>query len=217
MTEMIITLILLAIVSFIQNMFFTLSARSRNSGDPGYHRFCAWGSNGVWFMCQVMIVKHVWAAINAGNWGLVILAGLVYTIFTAEGSVLMMKKLLKFEKGKRKVGATGGDADPEKLLARIAKLESCMDRLAGTAAMGSPMYETKFRAAAKNSMDETTFRREYLGEDGVKEPEADRKAIDKYNAEVDEHNRKAEDHNAKLDDQDEGTFEPDDKDESKEG
>jgi vacuolar-type H+-ATPase subunit I/STV1 len=122
--EMYITLGLLAIVSFVQNMFFTLVSRSRNSGDPGYHRYCAWGSNGVWFICQVMIVKNVWAAINEGNWLLAGLAGLVYAIFTTEGSVLMMKRLLKAETGKRKVGATGGEADNDKLLERIKALEA---------------------------------------------------------------------------------------------
>lgn len=121
--EMYITLVLLAIVSFVQNMFFTLVSRSRNSGDPGYHRYCAWGSNGVWFICQVMIVKNVWAAINEGNWLLAGLAGLVYAICTTEGSVLMMKRLLKAESGKRKVGATGGEADNDKLLERIKALE----------------------------------------------------------------------------------------------
>ena len=105
MVEHIGILVLLAIVSFVQNMFFTLSSRSRNSADPGYHRRCAWGSNGVWFLCQVLIVKGIWDAIDAGNWCFIIAAGVVYAIFTAEGSVLMMKKLLKNEKGSKRVGA----------------------------------------------------------------------------------------------------------------
>lgn len=86
-------------------MAFTWSSRSRNSGDPDYHRFVAWSSNGIWFMCQVLIVSQIWTAINSGSWWYVVLAGLVYTISTAEGSVLMMKILLKKEKGKRQVGA----------------------------------------------------------------------------------------------------------------
>lgn len=92
-------------VAFVQNMFFTLVSRSRNSKDTDYHRYCAWGSNGVWFVCQVMIVKNVWTAIHAGQWWYAILAGIVYSYFTTEGSVLMMKKLIRSESGKRRVGA----------------------------------------------------------------------------------------------------------------
>lgn len=104
--ESVIYLVLLGIVSFFQNMMFTLVSRSRNSADPGYHRKCAWGSNGVWFICQVLIVKNVWSAIEQENWIYAGIAGLVYALCTTEGSVLMMKRLLKTEKGLRRVGAT---------------------------------------------------------------------------------------------------------------
>jgi hypothetical protein len=111
-------LMALAPIAFIQNMFFTLVSRSRNSKDTDYHRYCAWGSNGIWFICQVMIVKNVWAAIHAGNWWYALLAGLVYSYFTTEGSVLMMKKLIRSEKGKRRVGAN------DKIDALVKKVES---------------------------------------------------------------------------------------------
>lgn len=101
------TLWLLALipVAFVQNMFFTLVSRSRNSADPNYHRKCAWGSNGVWFICQVLIVKNIWSAIHNGNWLYALLAGVIYALATTEGSVMMMKRLLKTEKGLRRVGA----------------------------------------------------------------------------------------------------------------
>jgi hypothetical protein len=53
----------------------------------------------------MFIIKSVWASINAGNYGYVLAAGLVYTLCTAEGSVTMMKYLIKTEKGNRRVGA----------------------------------------------------------------------------------------------------------------
>ncbi|MHC4643960.1 MAG: hypothetical protein ACYTBJ_00560 [Planctomycetota bacterium] len=109
-TEQFWWLLAMAPVAFVQNMFFTLVSRSRNSADPDYHRYCAWGSNGVWFMCQVLIVKNVWAAIHNGNWWYAALAALIYTVATTEGSVLMMKRLLKTEKGLRRVGARVGGA-----------------------------------------------------------------------------------------------------------
>jgi len=104
-----IWLLILVVLAFVQNMAFTLVSRSRNSGDPGYHRYCAWASNGVWFLCQVCIVKSIWDAIDAGNFGFVILAGIAYTLSTTEGSVFMMKHLLKTERGKRRVGARGDE------------------------------------------------------------------------------------------------------------
>ena len=100
-----LVLVLLAAVSFVQNMAFTWTSRSRNSADPNYHRKAAWCSNGIWFLCYVLILKAVWGSIERGEWWFVILAGLIYVIFTAEGSVLMMKVLLKREKGKHRVGA----------------------------------------------------------------------------------------------------------------
>jgi len=114
-------LLALAPVAFIQNMFFTLVSRSRNSQDTDYHRFCAWGSNGVWFVCQVMIVKNIWGAIHAGQWWYAIAAGIVYSLATTEGSVLMMKKLIRDEKGKRRVGAS---EKLEKMEERIKVLEN---------------------------------------------------------------------------------------------
>jgi hypothetical protein len=103
--ESILWLLAIAPVAFVQNMTFTLVSRSRNSADPDYHRKCAWLSNGTWFICYVLIMKNIWDPIMAGQWLHVGLALAVYTRATAEGSVFMMKKLLKSEKGKRRVGA----------------------------------------------------------------------------------------------------------------
>lgn len=114
-------LLALAPIAFVQNMFFTLVSRSRNSQDPDYHRYCAWGSNGVWFVCQVMIVKNIWGAIHAGQWWYALAAGVVYSLATTEGSVLMMKKLIRDESGKRRVGA---NEKINKLESRINFLES---------------------------------------------------------------------------------------------
>lgn len=121
-----IWLLALAPVAFVQNMFFTLVSRSRNSQDPDYHRFCAWGSNGVWFVCQVMIVKNIWGAIHAGQWWYAIAAGVVYSLATTEGSVLMMKRLIASEKGKRRVGASD---KLEKMDERIKTLEYLIPKI----------------------------------------------------------------------------------------
>lgn len=100
-----IEIICLAVVAFIQNMAFTWVSRSRNSGDPSYHRKAAYCSNGIWFLANILIWKQVWIAIETGSWLHLLIAGVAYCIATSEGSVLMMKRLLRSEKGKRKVGA----------------------------------------------------------------------------------------------------------------
>jgi len=56
-----------------------------------------------------MVLKNIWEPIMNGQWWYAILAGIVYTIATAEGSVLMMKIALRYEKGNRRVGARKED------------------------------------------------------------------------------------------------------------
>lgn len=92
-------------VAFLQNMVFTAVSRSRNSGDPSYHRRWAYLSNSIWLVCQFFIWKHFWAAFNGSEWIPMAIMVLFYTASTAEGSVFMMKKMLAKEEGKRKVGA----------------------------------------------------------------------------------------------------------------
>ena len=106
---------ILAIVSFCQNMAFTLVSRSRNSGDPHYHRWAAWGSNGIWLICYLMIWSKVWGAFESTNYVEMIPLFLVYVLATAEGSVFMMKILLKKEKGARRVGAQAQDQMKEQV------------------------------------------------------------------------------------------------------
>lgn len=102
---MIYQLIILFVVAFVQNMAFTWVSRSRNSGDPNYHRWAAICSNGIWFVTQLLIINQVWPALTNGEWWRIALTAVVYVAATTEGSVLMMKILLKSETGKRKVGA----------------------------------------------------------------------------------------------------------------
>lgn len=98
-------IIALGAIAFVQNMAFTWVSRSRNSGDPNYHRYASWCSNGIWFAANVLIWRQVWAAIETGAWWQLAISSVVYVIATTEGSVLMMRILLKTERGKRQVGA----------------------------------------------------------------------------------------------------------------
>lgn len=115
-------LLAIAPISFIQNMAFTLVSRSRNGNDPTYHRWCAWASNGVWFLCYTLIMKNIWDPIMRGEFLHVFLAMVIYTVATAEGSVVMMKRLIKKEKGKRRVGAVMED-QIKAVEARVKDLE----------------------------------------------------------------------------------------------
>jgi hypothetical protein len=98
-------LAILAVVAYLQNMAFTAVSRSRNSGDPSYHRKCAWASNGVWLACYLMVWHKVWGAFESTNYIEMVPMFIVYVLATAEGSVKMMKILLDKEQGKRRVGA----------------------------------------------------------------------------------------------------------------
>lgn len=102
----VISLLLLAGASFLQNMAFTWTSRSRNSGDPSYHRYAAWSSNGVWFVTHFLVLKEVWSVLETGAWWRLLLIAPIYVAATTEGSVLMMKILLRKEEGKRRVGAS---------------------------------------------------------------------------------------------------------------
>ena len=89
---------LLIAVSFVQNMAFTWTSRSRNSGDPSYHRFAAWSSNGIWFLAQMTVVKIMWEPLMDGEFWKVFVGGVFYVLSTTEGSVFMMRLLLGHEK-----------------------------------------------------------------------------------------------------------------------
>lgn len=100
-----LSLLGLAVTAFVQNMAFTWTSRSRNSGDPNYYRWTALCSNGIWLICQLFVLKQVWQVFETGEWWRLVIVGVIYVIATTEGSVLMMKILIKKEDGKRKVGA----------------------------------------------------------------------------------------------------------------
>lgn len=93
------------VLLFFQNIFFTWSSRSRNSGDVRWHRKAAYCSNSVWFFSQsLMLAQFIDALAKAEFWRLLLL-GTIYTLATTEGSVTGMKKLLRRETGKQRVGA----------------------------------------------------------------------------------------------------------------
>lgn len=108
------TLIFLALVSFVQNMIFTWTSRSRQSGNPKKHMYAALSSNSVWFLCNYFLLfPEVFKITEFGTvWDKLIIM-IVYTVFTALGSVVMMKINLGHygnipfftEKGKDQVGA----------------------------------------------------------------------------------------------------------------
>jgi hypothetical protein len=114
-----LTLTALSGVAFGQNMAFTAVSRSRNGGDILYHRKVAWFSNGVWLLCSTFIWSNLFAAFEAGNYWKLAPLFIIYIASTTEGSVSMMARLIKTEKGKRRVGAAAQD----ELKARVTQLE----------------------------------------------------------------------------------------------
>lgn len=98
-----LTFLLFAVLLFFQNAAFTWSSRSRNSGDPNYHRKAAWASNGVYWACNLVLTEMILQWTHKPV--LLAVSGLIYVLATTEGSVMMMRVLLKKEAGKRLVGA----------------------------------------------------------------------------------------------------------------
>ena len=99
-------LIILAFVGFIQNMAFTASSRSRNSGNPFRHFWIAMMSNGIWFICSFwLVLPRMLDVLETGDrTGMALVMG-VYVISTSLGSAYMMRRMLKTEKGKNQVGS----------------------------------------------------------------------------------------------------------------
>jgi hypothetical protein len=94
-----------AVLCLVQNAVFTAVSRSRNSGDVRHHAKWALGSNGIFFVMQIFLMGTIWKSIEAGSYWQIAIAGLIYTVCCATGSVWMMAKMLKTESGKRQVGA----------------------------------------------------------------------------------------------------------------
>ena len=105
MTYQILMLCGLAVISFIQNMAFTASSRSRNSGNPTYHFKIAVASNAIWFACHILVWKQIWDAIQNDNLIWLVVVGFIYVVSTSAGSSAMMSYMLKREDGDKKVGA----------------------------------------------------------------------------------------------------------------
>ena len=93
------TLLALVPIPFLQNMAFTWVSRSRQGGDPDYHRYAGWSSNGVWLIAQGFIAANVYTPISRmldngfdiNQISKIILTFIIYAICTTEGSVFMMK------------------------------------------------------------------------------------------------------------------------------
>jgi len=104
-----------AALLLLQNASFTWVSRARNSGSVGYHAIASIGSNGIWFLNQVVITGIIVGILGpdglnglfkSGDYGRILTVAGYYTLFTVVGSVSMHWLLLKYiEKGKRKVGA----------------------------------------------------------------------------------------------------------------
>lgn len=93
-----------ALLLVIQNAAFTWVSRARNGGSYGYHAVAAVFSNGVWFASQFILIGIVVKDLTSP--AAIAGAGLLYTLATVTGSVLMHWVSVNYlESGKRRVGA----------------------------------------------------------------------------------------------------------------
>lgn len=80
--------IIILVLSFVQNISFSMTGRSRNRDNMTYHAFCSVFSNGLWFLTM-----HHLVAASLTYW-LVI----PYIIGTVAGSILGAKISMRIEK-----------------------------------------------------------------------------------------------------------------------
>ena len=107
MVLFILSLVGMYLVGFLQNMIFTLSSRSRNSGDPDYHKKVAYWSNGIWYAMQFFSAGLLFIPMNdlkehlsQGLFDItfvtvtiikILLVGFIYIHSTSNGSSMMMR------------------------------------------------------------------------------------------------------------------------------
>lgn len=90
-----------ACLLLLQQASATLVSRARNSDSLKFHAMAAIGSNGIWFLSQVIIVKKITDAFKTGDWTLIAITAIFYCVFCVTGSVSMHYLSMKyFEKGK---------------------------------------------------------------------------------------------------------------------
>jgi hypothetical protein len=94
-------------VLIAQNFAFTFVSRARISGSLSRHLIAGVGSNGIWFLSQIIIFSKMFKMMT-GTYGTLAAVGtaLYYTIFTLFGSLLAHYWSLHSEKGKAAVGAS---------------------------------------------------------------------------------------------------------------
>jgi hypothetical protein len=98
------SLFLWAVLLILQNAAFTWVSRARNSGSLGYHAIASVFSNGVFFACNLFLIRLV--TLQGLHLADLLKLGAIYVASTVTGSVLMHFVSMRFlEKGKRKVGA----------------------------------------------------------------------------------------------------------------
>lgn len=86
--KMITNMLIILVLSFVQNISFTMVSRSRNRDNMKYHAICSVFSNGIWFYTMKLLVLSE----------LSFLLLLPYIIGTVSGSIFGAKVSMKIEK-----------------------------------------------------------------------------------------------------------------------
>lgn len=72
---------------FTQNVSFTLVSRARNSNSLLHHALAGLGSNGIWFLSQLILVDNFLSILKTGSVWQAVGVGVFYTAFTLGGSI----------------------------------------------------------------------------------------------------------------------------------
>lgn len=95
------------VLLLLQNAAFTLVSRARTRGSLLYHGVASVASNGVWFLSQIFLFDYMLKAILVWDGWLLAQLFAFYTLCTVLGSVGMHYISMRYQEGKRAVGARG--------------------------------------------------------------------------------------------------------------
>jgi len=87
------TMLLVLVMAYVQNISFTMVSRSRNRDNMAYHAICGLFSNGIWFLTMGLLVRN--------ELSLILLVP--YIVGSVSGSITGAKASMWIEK---KIGAS---------------------------------------------------------------------------------------------------------------
>jgi hypothetical protein len=89
------SLLVVAVVSYLQSILFTWQSRARNQNDVDFFVKANICANIAWYINQVTVISTIFHALTTGSLWQVVLTGVVYIVSTSHSATVTMKYLIK--------------------------------------------------------------------------------------------------------------------------